>query len=517
MNEWGMKDVKNFIEKNKFYILLLYIFTFAIYCTWLTQNIVTFDAEGFYSYADGSKWYLQWYELGRWAFVKLKEVFGVVAINPFFSVSVFLLLFPISVVLWWYNIQKWIGDQKNQFGMMVFSTIYLSHPIWSLQFAYRNQMEVICIVMVTLPIAVMLLTQELDKGRVVSFNIFLSLLLTVCCFGAYQSFMFMFAEAIILYFVIHLYNGRENPKSKVFWKKIFIVLIYTGVAYLLFGEIAKFMCKRHGVVYGNDYLKSQFKWFVNPFKDNIRTIFRYIFNTSWGDGVVYTKILTIEVLILIILFIINCMKKKKFMFMQCLCIIAMLMVPYLLTIVTASEVVHRSQFSFVFLVSFLGAYELEIILSLIAPKRITGFLILCTIGLFSFVVLTQIQMTTRLLYSDYVVMNLDEIQMREIYYEALKKGAHEGDAIVLIGGKANQVYDTITEYELVGYSYFEHTAFYGNDKLIEAMRAYGMNVIKPTEEQIQYACEVVDEMDCWPSGEDSIRIEEGLIIVCLSK
>lgn len=405
--------------------------------------------------------------------------------------------------------------------MIIFSTIYLSHPIWSLQFSYRNQMEMICIVMVILPIAVALFTQELDKegGKILSFNMIVSLLLTVCCFGSYQSFMFMFAEAIILYFVIRLYNGKENPKSKVFWKKILLVLIYTMIAYVLFNEIAKFMCKRHDVGYGAAYLESQFKWFSNPVSDNMKTILGYIFNTAWGDGVVYTKILAVEVCVLIILFAAKCVKEKKFLCIECLCIMAMLMIPYLLTVVTANEVVHRSQFTFVFLVAFLAAYEIEIILSLVTPKTVTKFFVLCIMGLFSFTVLTQIQMTTKLLYSDYAVMNLDEIQMREIYYEALSKGAHEGDAIVLIGGKgkAGYLYDTITGYEVVGYSYFEHTATYGNDKLIEAMRAYGMNVIKPTDEQIQHAYEMIDEMDCWPSGENSIRVEDGLIIVCLSK
>lgn len=117
MGEWGMKEIKNYIGKNKHGILFLYIFTFAIYCAWLMQNIVTFDAEGFYSYEDGLKWYLQWYALGRWALVELKEIFGVVTINPFFSVSVFLLFFPMSAVLWWYNIQKWMGGEKPKINL----------------------------------------------------------------------------------------------------------------------------------------------------------------------------------------------------------------------------------------------------------------------------------------------------------------------------------------------------------------------------------------------------------------
>lgn len=99
-------------------------------------------------------------------------------------------------------------------------------------------------------------------------------------------------------------------------------------------------------------------------------------------------------------------------------------------------------------------------------------------------------------------------------YSALKKGAHEGDAIVFLGVHSNYADETIIENEVIGFSYFESIPLISM-KVVEAMQAYGFNVSKPSVEQTEYAQSLKDSMECYPS-DNCVVIENGLIIVRLS-
>ena len=70
-----VRDLKQYCGRRSLAIVAIYVVFLALFGMWAFHDMVTFDAEGFYSLEGGVKWYVQWIELGRWGFVALKSYF----------------------------------------------------------------------------------------------------------------------------------------------------------------------------------------------------------------------------------------------------------------------------------------------------------------------------------------------------------------------------------------------------------------------------------------------------------
>ncbi len=499
-----------YISQHKISVLFVWIITILIYGAWSTQNLVTFDAEGFYEVAAGQGWYNSWYQLGRWSLVLFKDIFNVKLVNPYFQITMFGLLFPASVILWWFCFYRWNKNAEPRFGLLFFSGIYLSHPIWAMQFSYRNQMESITFLMCLLPIALLLLTDRTAEGRIP--RIIISAVITVICFGGYQSFLFMFGEGIILYLLFRLFHDYSSSTRKDFWKEFLFLLGFTVACFTAYSIISRILCSYHGLTYGTSYLNSQFHWGSYPIADNLHAITDYLYHTLISNNAVYNCIGIIEVLIGVILVFFAFRGRAHERILGFLLFFASWITPFALLFVTASPPVHRSQFCFVLTIAFWGTIELGLFSRYLTQKHTTDSSILLIITILVITVFPQIQKNTRLLYSDYMTMYEDEVQLWTIYYQALSEGAQEGYPIVFIDGKSNYMNESMLEEEVIGYSYFEFNTYYGGTKIIEAMRAYGMNVSSPTDDQRAFAAEVAEGMETWPH-EGGITVRDGIIIV----
>ena len=506
------EELLAYVQEHRTAVLFVWIWTILIYGAWLAQNLVTFDAEAFFDPADGQRWYDQWYTLGRWSMVLFKDIFHVRLINPYFQITLFGLFFPASVILWWFCFYRWNRNREFRFGLFLFSAIYISHPIWATQFSYRNQMESITFLMCLMPIALLLLTDRTPKGRIS--RLILSAVLTVICFGGYQSFLFMYGEGVILYLLFRLYNDYSENDRNDFWKEVLFLSAFTVVCFAAYSVISRLLCARQGLTYGTDYLYSQFHWGSYPAAENIRVIVKYLYRSLASDGAIFNRLGMIELLAGAVLICFHFRGRPRVGILGFLLYAASWATPFLLLFVTASAPVYRSQFSFVLVLAFWGAVELGALFRILFSKRVTvgGTLLAGLILLFA--IFPQLQKNTRLLYSDYMTMYTDEVQLWTIYYQALAKGAHEGDAIVFLNGKRNYDNGSMVEKEVIGYSYFEFNGYYGGTKIIEAMRAYGMNVSPPTDEQRAFAASVADGMSAWPDA-GGIAVQDGVIIVKL--
>lgn len=507
-----------YCRNNRNVILLLMFMTLAVYGAWAYNDFVTFDAEGFYSKQNGVGWYFQWIGLGRWSFVFLKKLLGVELINPFFSITVFFLCFSLSVILWAYVFSFWnkgeMNGKREKIGLLFWGIIYLTHPIWSLQFAYRNQIEVCCILMVILPIALLLLSRWLDEGNIV-YGI-ISLCITVFVFAGYQSFVVVYLEAVAIYFIYLLEYIQDNGETYIpeFYKKLVKAALFSIAAYALYKVSCNVACKMSGapVDFYTEYIQSL--WKTESISACISNIAAYLKMSFLGDGRVYTCIYLVEIIVLIGILIYRCFSKKIMRVWYILVMAALVLIPFLLEFITAGNIVSRSQFAFVCSIAFLGMYEISFFLQVFAIKIKKTFRQLVIVALLVCICFSQIEMNTRLLYSDYKVSEEDYRMMEQIYYSALKKGAHEGDAIVFLGAHSNYADETIIENEVIGFSYFESIPL-TSMKVVEAMQAYGFNVSKPSVEQTEYAQSLKDSMECYPS-DNCVVIENGLIIVRLS-
>ncbi|MCQ2509543.1 MAG: glucosyltransferase domain-containing protein [Lachnospiraceae bacterium] len=514
-------DFLKYCRKRKLYLGLIFVLTLAVYGIWIMHDYVTFDAEGFYSIENGNFWYTQWLILGRWFFVVLKKLLGVKLINPFFAIGIFLICFPLSSFIWGYVFACWTqksgraGDLTVNCAQVIFDILYLTHPVWAHQYAYRNQMEVITLVMVLLPVSLLITTKWLKNNSV--FSGLVGFVLVVCCFSGYQSFVIVYLCAMVVYLFLQVLCDQVDHRG--FWIQVLKICIFSLLAYMAYSISGNLMCRiRHLDRGGYDaYLLSQIRWKTDPISECIRSCGRYIKMVFLGDADTFSCLYALEFVFGFILLIVSGIGKKlqawkRFwipvlffgIFASALC----------LDMMTAGNAVIRQEFAYVFSLAFVGMLDIALLFRLLnkvgnrsLAQLVCGVLLL-VIGL------NQMQTDTRLLFSDYRRATVDYEIFSELYYDALEDGAAPGSALVFVGAHADPKEETTEKREIIGVSYLEILGL-DDEKAMQAMQAYGFDISLPTDEQKAYAASIADQLGIWPS-ESAVRIEEGLIIVRLS-
>ena len=504
-----IRDFKDYCVRKPLRVLAVYLIFVALFGMWTFHHMVTFDAEGFFSIENGAKWYEQWMTLGRWGFVALKRVLRVTAINPYFSTGLFILLFPMSALVWSFALERWAEDERPGWVAVLFCTLFLSHPVWAQQFAYRNQMEVMSVALVLAPVGMLQLGEFLD-GRGRSFGIG-AIAVASFLFGCYQSFIFVYVEAVCILLFLRLRSGRvERPWRELVWC---IAVVVMGFA--LCTVIGKVVVFASGVSADSSYLSDQFMWGKRGVLENLRQILTYIKHSAFGDGIHYGVTFAVEAAALLGVLISMFRRGHDHMGFAALVMLGILASPFVLEVVTAGDVVIRSQFAFVLALAFLGAFELDLVAGVLAARHEGALTALAVAAVALAAVVFQAQQQTRLLYTDVRTMDKDHETMTQIYYQAMAHGARPGDALCLVGGLNTRETDDLTEGEVIGYSYFEVSNDYGPGKTIEAMQAYGFDVTIPTREQMDAAEAERDSLNAWPSS-GSLAVHDGYYVARLS-
>ena len=511
--EYLLSQFIDFFQNSKTYIGILYLLFFAVYGSWAYTYFVSFDAEGQYRLSDANRWYTSWIYLGRWGFYYLKRLLNVELSNPYYSIAVFLICFPLSAVIWSFVLQQWLKIQK-QVLFFVFSIVYLTQPIWALQFAYRNQIEACSIVMCFLPVGMVLFSTWQEKPKLL--YLICSIFFVTYSFGSYQSFLFVYGAAFLLY-LLALF--LQNLTLKQIWKKFCFGVLFTIICFGLYVLITKILVYVLKIpdTYGS-YLSDQFRWGKEPFSTCILRVKNYLKNGLYGNGVEFTGWYGFLFLLSILCL---CGKANISMVHKFFCLIllgGMLIIPFALDIVTAGTIVSRSRFAYVFVLAVMVFLVLLEGNSFIRPQVIRYLILLF---LFVRFLLPQIEILDRLLYTDARTMRDDYQWMEHIYFKAKELGAEDGMPLAFLGDASNVDDETMLNWEIVGESYFEVLRMYQqpihSNKTVEAMQSYGFPFTQCTPEQVELAVSVGKDMKaCWPRA-GGIKIVDGVVIVKLSE
>ncbi|MDO4621762.1 MAG: glucosyltransferase domain-containing protein [Eubacteriales bacterium] len=499
-----LSDFLAYLKSHILYTIGTYLFIITLYGSWAFQDIVTFDEEGLYSAYNASIWYEQWISLGRFSLVALKRLLNVYVISPFFSMTVFLLLFPLSVLLVNYCLYLWNQRKDSPLASFLMLFVYLTHPIWALQFQYQNQIEVISVIFCVLPIGMIALYDYLRTKRPPAG--ILALLLLVFSFGGYQSFIFVYLELAVVMLLLMLdwaYISRREV-----WKDFLRIIFFTIIAFAIYEAIV-IVTRR---LFGSSvpYLNSQIEWKTQPFSECAAKTMQYLRKLFLGtDTYVYSKLFGLEALLLLVWGCVLFIRKKKFSPERLLLVLAWMICPVLLGIVTTGNLVERAEFAFIFAIGS-GCYLL--FRSIDSQNRYCKSILALVLCLA--VIRVQMVPITRLLYTGSVTMRNDARWMDSIYRLAEENGAAPGDAIWFIGGQVNFDNGAAYSNEVIGISYFEITGF-ATDKAVQAMQDYGYNVCSPSQEQIEEASRLAQDMPNWPARE-SVQVKDHLIVVKMS-
>ncbi len=504
------------LNDNIFPVICTYLFVVIFYGSWAFTDIVTFDAEGFYSLTNGIKWYQQWISIGRWGFVFLKNILGVVEINPFFSISVFLIFFPISVLLWNYILEEWSG-KSSKLASALFIGIYVTHPVWALQFAYRNQIEVATLTMVILPVGVYCFAKWIESKKLL--YMLWGYFIVTFCTGCYFPFFILFMQAALLYFFFYLEKAISNDMPVLdYWKDVIRAFIFSIIVLVSWILLSKIIVLAVGMDIYVGFYEMKFYWGTRAFLDNVRTIWDVLLSRMIGNKI-YTAIYGIVSLFFVAWNVLLIIHERNYRFTRFLLMLLIEICPVIMHIVSGGEVVDRSSFAFVLCVASLAWFDLIHIRDVLAKIKKMHIYSMISLIIAVLLLLPQMQKSTRLLWTDVRIMERDILRMNQIYYKAIDLGARDGDAICFWGTYWGPNDEANLKHEVIGLSYFELTITEEMQewKLNDAFQAYGFPFIAASKEQKEMVRKkYLADMPCWPE-DGSVKVLDNLVIVKLGE
>ena len=187
-----------------------------------------------------------WLDIGRYGLIFTEKIFGIRWYNPyinstlgFFAIVAFLMMFAYSF--------EYISGRENRYNYFVFSALFMTHPIWVMQWVFKLQNFDIAISILLVAIAVYL-TFSWIKCRAV-WRLLLAIGCLVWSFGSYQANTTLFIAAVAFGILI----CKETDLKKLFLVCVKAVVPF-GCAYILNSIIVKMFFS------SGDYIEGQVLW-----------------------------------------------------------------------------------------------------------------------------------------------------------------------------------------------------------------------------------------------------------------
>lgn len=497
-------DFIDFCKKNVFSIMLIVLFTFMAYGIKLFNYSISIDTE---KLINEYQWQLDtWASFGRFGLVFTKKLFGLEPFNAYISCFLMVISIIIFGVIWSYVLSYFSFEKKKKSLITcIFPIIFITAPLFTEQFNFILQSFEVAFAIILCSLAVFFTS----KWSINSKNVIYIVLAIICMiwgFGTYQAIVFLYISGVLAcYILTYIANKKGNINLN---KNYFIIAVfkYLGafiLGYLGYYIVNKIVCNIYGT---SQYVDGMIKWGQIPAIECIKNILKYIRYGLLGDGLFYSKIFLICVIMLMIYIIINLFSKSRDKFLFTCSVLVFIASPYLLSLYIGDRLIPRMQFNYQFVIAF----TIYMFAYIFKSKSIKTLIVICALclGLNQTNVVAQLFTSEQLKYEDDVKL-ANEISQK---IERLGLGESPEYPVVLVGRHTSNIPNKVVG-EFIGLSWFE---FGGNSlRAIGFMNTLGYNYIEPTQEQINEAYELAEDMEVWPS-ENSVEFKNGLIIVKFS-
>ena len=322
-----MINPKNYFKNHGIQALFLLVFIVSIYGSTAFSNAFYVDAEAVINHPGGV---YNWNEIGRFGLIGLKYLIGGNWYNPYFEGVMFLLTYWILACVSVYLVTVLLR-KDNVLLSTLFAGLALFFPTYADQFMFRFQAFEIAFAMVLVMIAGLLFIRLLDtrkKGYAVAI-----VLLEVLSFGIYQS---MVNLMIVIFAIVYLFSiSYYEKKDRVYLIVSSIILFVIG--FVIYEVIVKLFFS------SGTYLSDSIGWTSGDLKATIMNLLAYYKHCLLSQDVFYPYTFTVSVLAAVgmLIFILATGRARKGSY--ALGIIAMLISPFLLSVLTGSPTAYRAQ------------------------------------------------------------------------------------------------------------------------------------------------------------------------------
>ncbi|HBA50730.1 MAG TPA: hypothetical protein DCZ91_23620 [Lachnospiraceae bacterium] len=553
--------MKAYLEKYRSRLFLTGLLVFLVHGARMNAGIIGIDTEDLLHLQDD--FYGGWLHTGRQGLVFLKYFLGNAQYNPFFSGTMTVLLFAVSVAAF---LSLWdrAGRPAGLWGWGCGALLWVSHPAMAEQFYFSLQGMEICLG-IGLTALALYFSFRWARGDGAFWAVGGGgiLLLT---FSVYQIFVVLYifgTVALLLCQALGEVAEGGKPEGKGLFKHVVpycavflgAFLLNTVITRLFFGS--------------SDYLQNQIYWGHASVKDCLHAIAGHVVKAFTGYGSIFYHpglgVLALFDFVLLYAFLARlCPEKGSGKAVILFFYLAMLATPFMMTVLLGGMPAMRSQMVLPAMTGFLGylgiwlaqRQELDpgiqqesgpgiqqepcvgiqrdsgsgiqqepctgIQQKRLYPSRQHGVL-LCSMAAVCLISGSiQAKVTGRLYYTDWCRYEQDAALGRSVI-ERIEQVMPEGEPlpVMVVGGREFSGNNACVTGEVIGRSFFsydrevEPVPFWSTRRVLGFLHTLGADYVQAPKERAGEALDSSADMPVWP-GEGSVQVKNGMIIVKLS-
>jgi hypothetical protein len=451
---------------------------------------------------------------GRVGLVFTKFLFFIGYFNPY--VANFLTYFTFGCVslLLCYLVQRILGSYSpEKQSTFIIPILFITNPILAEQFNFILQSFEVSLAILFLVLALLFTFYFIQTG----YKTFAIISMILCAWSilTYQSLLLFFISGAIASLLLILHVDVKDNNIKSFKEYLFISLKYLLI-FLLSFVISQIVLKIYYKLSGlqlSSYITGQISWGKAPVSEIVERIQTDITNFIYANNIFYNYSFIISMILVALILIWKLIKKNKAAYLEFAAFILLFVSPFLLTIFLGHGEAIRAQMPAIQLVIAFNFYYIYLNLKKTFPKFIL-FAICIYFGIY------QSNLTANFLFSEHMKF-MEDVQVANRINGQLDQmgiGSRNGFSLVLLG-QHHPESSVNMKGETLGQSFFawdigtkQGTTY----RAIGFMRILGYKFNDPTEEQLDYAHSIKNEMTTWPAKE-SIKIVDNLIIIKLSE
>lgn len=543
--------MKEYLKKYRNRMILMGIFAFLIHGAKLNSEIIGIDTEDLI-HLQGD-FYGGWQNTGRQGLIALKWLTDSLTFRPYLAGTFTLVLFGLSAsaffLLWDKVIEKKIyrhNETEEQRGIRKWlpwvagGLFLMSHPVITEQFYFTLQSVEICIGMLLTAVVLYLVTDFRKNGRI--WKVIIGALILLLPFSIYQIFVVLFIFGTVSILLLEGLANLKGNEDVTAGKLLIGIIPYLSVfltSFVVNTVITKLFFS------SSDYLDGQILWGKAAITDNLRTIAGHVVRAMTGYQSVHYHfsfgLLCVMAIILILLLCFRYGKGKKGIVCVTLFYLAALLVtPFLMTLICGGAPAVRSQLVLPFLTGFLAYLNVTLVMTWRAVSAdasvqkeknekqehgtgklqgaVTTFVAaICVVGIWG-----QIQTTMSLYYTDRMRYDQDAFLGRALITEIERVTGGEKMPVAVFGKIPFSGNNVCIEGEIIGKSFFDYDTevepkyYWSTRRILGFLHTLGADYPQVARERFGNAKIESDCMPAWPA-EGSVQIRDRMLVIKLGE
>lgn len=522
--------MKKYIIKYRSHIFFIALSVLLLHSAKLNSNVIGIDTEDLIHL--GRDFYGGWLATGRQGLVFLKFALGNSYFNPYFSGVMTLVLFALAVSVFfmlWDHVSGGSGEQKYGLTAWILGGIlWISHPILVEQFYFSLQSMEVCICF-ALTAGALYLSMLWVENRIVKARFLLpsaAAALLFITFSSYQVFVVLYIFGVVTMLLLQglrsLAQGNAIP-AKHLLKKIGMYVIIFLIAFGINMAITKIFFST------SDYLVQQILWGKIEVSDNILIIVHHVRQVLTGvDSVFYHwgygLLCVTSFLLLLVVLHRSRTQKKSGLVMIFLLYLAMMVMPFLMTVIMGGTPAVRSQLILPVLTGFLAYLNIILLRYAELKKSSSTFCAVAVLVLVCGVTgIGQAQMTEALYYTDRCRYEQD-VAIAQQLIKQMKLVNRWNLPVAVVGSLEFKPNNACVKGEIIGTSFFDYDAdveplnYWSTRRILGFFHTLGADYEQLHADRMQEALEYSTCMAMWPEDNcvELNEVNEEYVVIKLS-